>query len=59
MWDRRRLIFGQREHRTKERPNVERASSTDSAFLAMDTGKVPHQFAVILILERSADFSLH
>ena len=42
-----------------ERPSIERASSTDSAFLAMDTGEVPHQFGAILILERSADFSLH
>jgi diacylglycerol O-acyltransferase / wax synthase len=42
-----------------ERPCIERASSADSAFLAMDTGKVPHQFAVILILERSTDLSLH
>jgi WS/DGAT/MGAT family acyltransferase len=39
-------------------PLVERASPTDLAFLAMDTGKVPHQFAVILILERPADLDL-
>ena len=39
-------------------PNIERASSADMAFLAMDTGKVPQQFAVILILEGSADFGL-
>jgi hypothetical protein len=37
---------------------IERASSADLAFLAMDTGYVPEQFAVILILERSGDFSL-
>ena len=37
---------------------IERASSADLAFLAMDTGKVPQQFAVILQLEPSGDFSL-
>jgi WS/DGAT/MGAT family acyltransferase len=42
----------------EERQLVERASSADLAFLAMDTGKVPLQFAVILILERAADFGL-
>jgi diacylglycerol O-acyltransferase / wax synthase len=43
----------------EERPPVERASSADLAYLAMDTGKVPQQLAVILILERASDFSLH
>jgi diacylglycerol O-acyltransferase / wax synthase len=43
---------------TTGRPNIERASSADLAFLAMDTGKVPQQFAVILILDRPGDFSL-
>lgn len=42
----------------EEPANIERASSADLAFLAMDTGKVPQQFAVILILEGSADFGL-
>ncbi|HEY6686901.1 MAG TPA: hypothetical protein VI094_11915, partial [Propionibacteriaceae bacterium] len=42
----------------EESANIERASSADLAFLAMDTGKVPQQFAVILILEGSADFGL-
>jgi WS/DGAT/MGAT family acyltransferase len=46
------------ETSNEERPNIERASSTDLAFLAMDTGKVPQQFAVILILDRPGDFSL-
>jgi hypothetical protein len=38
---------------------IERANSGDLAYLAMDTGKVPQQFAVILILERPDDFSIH
>jgi diacylglycerol O-acyltransferase / wax synthase len=42
----------------KPPPLVERASSADMAFLAMDTGQVPQQFAVILILDRPGDFSL-
>ena len=42
----------------RDGPAVERASSADLAFLAMDTGQVPQQFAVILILERPGDFSL-
>jgi hypothetical protein len=37
---------------------IARASSADLAFLAMDTGQAPQQFAVILILERPGDFSL-
>src|SRR5512139_194651 len=32
---------------------VERASAGDRAFLAMDTGPVPEQFAVVLLLEPS------
>jgi diacylglycerol O-acyltransferase / wax synthase len=40
-----------------EGPVIERASPADLAFLAMDTGKVPEQFAVILLLEQS-DLSL-
>jgi hypothetical protein len=42
----------------EERPVIERASAADLAFLAMDTGKVPEQFAVILILERPGDRGL-
>ena len=42
----------------EERPVIERASPADLAFLAMDTGKVPEQFAVILILERPGDLGL-
>lgn len=42
----------------EERPIIERASSADLAFLAMDTGKVPQQFAVILILDRPGNFNL-
>jgi diacylglycerol O-acyltransferase / wax synthase len=41
-----------------ERPVIEWASSTDLAFLAMEAGKVPEQFAAILLLEPSGDFSL-
>jgi diacylglycerol O-acyltransferase / wax synthase len=37
---------------------IARASSADLAFLAMDIGQAPQQFAVILILERPGDFSL-
>jgi len=33
---------------------IERASSADLAFLAMDSGNVPQQFGVILLLERPA-----
>jgi diacylglycerol O-acyltransferase / wax synthase len=39
-------------------PVIERASSADLAFLAMDIGEVPQQFAVILLLEPSDDSSL-
>ncbi len=37
------------------RPLIERASTTDRAFLAMDAGRVPEQFAVVLLLQRAAD----
>jgi diacylglycerol O-acyltransferase / wax synthase len=37
---------------------IERASSADLAFLAMETGRVPQQFAAILLLEPSGDLSL-
>jgi diacylglycerol O-acyltransferase len=40
------------------RPVIERASSADLAFLAMEAGKVPRQFAVILLLEPSGDFTV-
>jgi hypothetical protein len=42
----------------EERPSIERASSADLAVLAMDTGKAPQQFAVILLLDQSDDLSL-
>jgi hypothetical protein len=42
----------------EERSMIERASSADLAFLAMDTGKVPQQFAVILILDCPGNFNL-
>jgi diacylglycerol O-acyltransferase len=42
----------------EERPVIERASSADLAFLAMDTGKVPQQFAVILILDHPGNLHL-
>jgi diacylglycerol O-acyltransferase / wax synthase len=41
-----------------KQPVIERASSADLAFLAMDAGKVPEQFAAILLLRPSGDFSL-
>jgi diacylglycerol O-acyltransferase len=37
---------------------IERASPTDRAFLAMDSGAVPEQFGVILLLDRAAGFDL-
>jgi len=49
----------QRVEATNEAPPaIERASSADLAFLAMDTGKIPQQIAVILILDRLGDLSL-
>jgi diacylglycerol O-acyltransferase len=42
----------------RQRPVIERASPADLAFLAMDTGAVPQQFAVTLILKRPGDFGL-
>jgi diacylglycerol O-acyltransferase / wax synthase len=41
-----------------KRPVIERASSADLAFLAMEAGKVPQQFAAILLLEPAGDFSV-
>ena len=32
------------------RPVIERTSPTDRAFLAMDSGEIPEQFGVILLL---------
>jgi diacylglycerol O-acyltransferase len=40
-----------------ELPVIERASPTDLAFLAMDTGAVPEQFAAVLILQGPGDLS--
>src|SRR5215475_9479579 len=39
-------------------PVIERASPTDRAFLAMDTGQVPQQFGVILRLGPAGGFGL-
>ncbi|HSE08953.1 MAG TPA: wax ester/triacylglycerol synthase domain-containing protein [Nocardioidaceae bacterium] len=36
------------------RPVIERASASDRAFLAMDTGPVPGQFGAVLVLEGAA-----
>lgn len=36
---------------TTATPLVERASATDRAFLAMDAGRVPEQFGVVLLLD--------
>jgi diacylglycerol O-acyltransferase / wax synthase len=44
---------------SRDGSHIERASSGDLAYLAMDTGKVPQQFAAILILERPDDFNLN
>ena len=41
-----------------KQPVIERASSADLAFLAMEAGKIPQQFAAILLLEPSGDLSL-
>jgi len=40
------------------RPAIERASPTDRAFLAMDTGPVPEQLGVILLLNPVGGFDL-
>jgi diacylglycerol O-acyltransferase / wax synthase len=40
------------------RPLVERASPTDRAFLAMETGEVPEQFGVVLLLDPVGGFDL-
>jgi diacylglycerol O-acyltransferase len=40
------------------RPAIERASASDRAFLAMDTGEVPEQFGVILTFAGDAGFGL-
>jgi diacylglycerol O-acyltransferase len=39
-------------------PVIERASPSDRAFLAMDTGEVPEQFGVILTLAEASGFDL-
>ena len=39
-------------------PVIERASPADRAFLAMDSGAVPEQFGVILLLDQAARFDL-
>jgi diacylglycerol O-acyltransferase / wax synthase len=41
-----------------KRPVIERASSADLAFLAMEAGNVPEQFAAILLVEPAGDFIL-
>jgi diacylglycerol O-acyltransferase len=39
-------------------PVIDRASPTDRAFLAMDTGQVPEQFGVILVLDEVGELDL-
>lgn len=39
-------------------PMIERASPADHALLAMDSGAVPEQFGVILLLDQAARFDL-
>ena len=43
---------------SRPEPVVERASPADRAFLAMDTGEVPEQFGVILLLDQGVGFDL-
>jgi diacylglycerol O-acyltransferase / wax synthase len=43
---------------SRPEPVVERASPADRAFLAMDTGEVPEQFGVILLLDEAARLDL-
>lgn len=40
------------------RPDIERASAGDRAFLAMDRGEVPEQFGVILLLDEAEGLDL-
>jgi diacylglycerol O-acyltransferase len=47
-----RLRFG------TERAVIDRASATDLAFLAMDTGPVPQQIGAVLVLGAGAEFDL-
>jgi diacylglycerol O-acyltransferase / wax synthase len=42
----------------REEPVIDRASPTDRAFLAMDTGQVPEQFGVILLLDQAGGLNL-
>ncbi len=39
-------------------PVIERASPSDRAFLAMDSGEVPEQFGVILMLDKGGELDL-
>jgi diacylglycerol O-acyltransferase / wax synthase len=39
-------------------PVIERANPSDRAFLAMDSGEVPEQFGVILLLENAGGLDL-
>ncbi|MBC6445916.1 wax ester/triacylglycerol synthase domain-containing protein [Actinokineospora xionganensis] len=48
-------------HQGRSRPVetvVDRASPTDLAFLAMDTGQIPEQFGVVLRIDQSGAFDL-
>lgn len=44
--------------RGTHQPLLERASASDRAFLAMDNGQVPEQFAVILALDEARELDL-
>ncbi len=44
--------------RSALRPVADRASATDLAFLSMDTGSVPEQFAAVLVLAPDGPFDL-
>jgi diacylglycerol O-acyltransferase len=39
-------------------PVIDRASPADRAFLAMDTGQVPEQFGIILLLDHAGELDL-
>src|SRR5689334_11442014 len=47
-----------REFVRQRQPVIERASPSDRAFLAMDSGEVPEQFGVILVLDEGGELDL-
>src|SRR6266536_2074335 len=55
---RRRMSAAPSAARSALRPVADRASATDLAFLSMDTGSVPEQFAAVLVLAPDGPFDL-